>query len=64
MGYSYNGYYARLLICEIRVRIPDDSKTPHRTNGSGRHILNVKIRVRLPTGLLKCFDISYCRVAR
>ena len=32
MGYSYNGYYARLLICEIRVRIPDDSKTPHRTN--------------------------------
>ena len=38
MGYSYNGYYARLLICEIRVRVP--------------------------TGLLKCFDISYCRVAR
>ena len=22
MGYSYNGYYTRLLICEIRVRIP------------------------------------------
>ena len=34
MGYSYNGYYTRLLICEIRVRIPGDPLTPHRTNGS------------------------------
>ena len=23
LGHSYNGYYSRLLICQIRVRIPD-----------------------------------------
>ena len=31
MGYSYNGYYARLLICEIRVQIPGSPLTPHLT---------------------------------
>ena len=50
MGYSYNGYYSGLLIRQIRVRIPGSPLTPHRTNGSGRHILSVEIRVRLPLG--------------
>ena len=50
MGYWYNGYYSGLLIRQIRVQIPGGPLTPHRTNGSGRHILNVEIRVRLPLG--------------
>ena len=50
MGYSYNGHYSGLLIRQIRVRIPGSPLTPHRTNGSGRHILSVEIRVRLPLG--------------
>ena len=33
MGYSYNGYYTRLLICEIRVRFPGNPLTPHLLNG-------------------------------
>ena len=41
---------AGLLIRQIRVRIPGSPLTPHRTNGSGRHILSVEIRVRLPLG--------------
>ena len=50
MGYWYNGYYSGLLIRQIRVRIPGSPSTPHRTNGSGRHILSVEVRVRIPLG--------------
>ena len=50
MGYWYNGYYSGLLIRQIRVQIPGSPLTPHRTNGSGHHILSVEMRVRLPLG--------------
>ena len=50
MGCWYNGDYNGLLIRQIRDEIPGDPLTPHRSNGSGRHILNVEIRVRLPLG--------------
>ena len=56
MGYWYNGYYSGLLIRQIRVRIPGSPLTPYRTNGSGRHILSVEIRVDSRWGDLVCMS--------